>query len=366
MNKGLFLFVFFLFLVACVPAQEAQPQAPIKIGVAVPLTGAWAPGGEAAHRGMRIAFDEINAAGGIDGRPLELVVEDTRSEVVQAVTAMHKLIDVDRVPLILAGILSAEAVAVAPIAQEAKVVILSPLALTTPLETAGEWVFKLRESTGVHAKTTLGEIAKRGHKRLGIIAQSWEACDDYLEQMESQYAAFDIEVVAIERYEGKDTDMRTQLSKLKNTNLEAWFACGAYQDTGLVFKQAKDLGFAKPAFGMVAVENKKLFDIAGDAAEGVIFTSTKWSCEHAESFCATFIKTYNATPDYRTAFGYDSMMLAAEAIRRGGTTPEGIQQGLLGIQGYLGAGGETSFDADGNAKKEVIVKQVKGNSFVNI
>jgi branched-chain amino acid transport system substrate-binding protein len=160
--------------------------------------------------------------------------------------------------------------------------------------------------------------------------------------------------------------MRTQITKLKEADIDTWFACGAYQDTGLVFKQAKELGFTKPAFGMVAVESKKLFEVAGDAAEGVIFTSTKWSCEHAQSMCDTFKQKYNATPEYRVAFAYDAVKLVAEAIKKGGYTTEGIQKGLLSIQDYMGAGGKTTFDAEGNAQKEVIVKQVKGDKFVTL
>jgi branched-chain amino acid transport system substrate-binding protein len=182
--------------------------------------------------------------------------------------------------------------------------------------------------------------------------------------MQPLYAKHGIQLVLVEKYGGKDTDMRTQITKLKEADIDTWFACGAYQDTGLVFKQAKELGFTKPAFGMVAVESKKLFEVAGDAAEGVIFTSTKWSCDNAQSFCDTFKQKYNATPDYRAAFGYDAPKIIAEAIKRNGYSAEGIQKGLLSIQDFVGAGGKTAFDAEGNAQKEVIVKQVKGDKFV--
>ncbi len=362
MKNTLFAIIALMFLAACV--QVEKPVENIKIGVAFPLTGAWATGAEAGQRGVLIALDEINAQGGINGKQVEVIFEDTKSEVPQAVTAAQKLINVDKLPIIIGGFTSAESIAIAPIAQEAKTVLFVPLSLTTSLEKAGDWVFKLRESTSLHSDITLGEMAERGYKKLGIIAQSWEACDDFLEQMQPQYAKHGIQLVLVEKYGGKDTDMRTQISKLKESDIDTWFACGAYQDTGLVFKQAKELGFVKPAFGMVAVESKKLFEVAGDAAEGVIFGSTKWSCEHAQSFCNTFKQKYNATPDYRAAFGYDALKIVAEAIKKEGYTSEGVQRGLLNMQDFAGAGGKTSFDAEGNAQKEVILKQVKGDKFV--
>ncbi len=354
-----------LFLLAAC-AQPVEKVEPIKIGAVFPLTGAWATGAEAGQRGILIALDEINAQGGINSRPVEVIFEDTKSEVPQAVTAAQKLINVDKLPIIIGGFTSAESIAIAPIAQETKTVLFVPLSLTTELEKAGEWVFKLRESTSLHADITLKEMAKRGYKKLGIIAQSWEACDDFLEQMGPLYAKHGITLVSVEKYGGKDTDMRTQIAKLKEADIDTWFACGAYQDTGLVFKQSKELGFNKPAFGMVAVESKKLFEVAGDAAEGAIFGSTKWSCDNAQAFCDTFKQKYNSTPDYRAAFGYDALKIVAEAIKREGYSSEGIQKGLLSIQDYVGAGGKTSFDAEGNAQKEVILKQVKGDKFVEL
>lgn len=352
------LILLFLILAACTSEEE------LKIGVALPLTGAWAVGGETIRNGVVIAQEEINAAGGINGKQVKLIIEDIKSSPADSVTAVKKLIEVDGVNALIAGAYSGDALAVAPVAEQAKTVLISPTALTTPLEEAGEWSFKLRESTGVHSDATLKEIAKKGQK-LGILAQKYEACDDYINQMNKLYAKYGITVEILERYEPKDTDMRTQLSKLKEADIDAWFACGLYQDLGLVFKQADELQFKKPAFSMVAVENNKLFEIAGDTAEGVVYTSTKWSCENAQSFCKTFREKHKAEPDYRAAFGYDSMKLLAEAMKKG-TKPEQIREGLLSIQDYYGASGKTSFDEKGNAQKEVLVKKVKGRKFVVI
>mgnify|MGYP001607473944 FL=1 len=339
---------------------------PVKVGVALPLTGAWAIGGEAVHQGIQVALDELNVREGAKKKPIELIIEDTRSSVPNAVTAVQKLINVDKINVIIAGALSAEAVGVAPVAQEAKVVLLAPLPLTTTVEKAGEWVFKLRESTGKHAESILVEMKKRGYLKIGIISQAYEACEDLLTQMEKYNDNVNVEFLIIEKYDPADTDMRTQLIKIKEANPEAWFSCGLYQDIGLVYKQAKELDFDKPSFSMVAIENSKLFDIAGDTAEGVIFTATKFSCEDAQAFCDKFKLKYNKFPDYRAAFGYDSLLLVAKAMEENGYSSEEIQKGLLDIKDFDGATGKTTFDAEGNAQKDVVVKQVKGRKFVEI
>ncbi len=360
------LFAICVLVTACAPSQQTT-QEPIKLGVALPTTGDWSTGGEPAQKGILLALDEINAQGGINGRKLELVVEDTHSKVPDAVTAVQKLINVDKVPAIIAGALSAEAVGVAPVAQQAHIVLLSPLALTSSVEQTGEWVFKLRESPRAHAEKTLAEMNKRGYKQIAVLNQKYEACDDLQNWMSKSYGKYGITVLAQESFEGAATDVRTQIAKLQQTNPDAWYVCALYSQTGLVLKQAKELGFQKQAFGIVAAESKKLFDVAGDAAEGLIFASTKFSCDQAKEFCAAYKQKYGAEPnDYRAAFGYDSLKLLAEAIKRKDATPLGIQQGLLSVQNYAGATGLTSFDADGNAQKEVVVKQVQNGTFVVI
>ena len=314
---------------------EAQPaQQPIKIGVALPVTGSMAAGGSSVQKGILVAQKEINAQGGINGMPVELIMEDTHSVSTDAVTAVTKLIEVDKVPVLIAGAYSAEGVAVAPLAQNSKVVLLSPLAPNTAMDTAGDWVFKLRESTRQHAKAILDEISKRGHKKLGILAASYESCNDAQPIIDKYAKELGISIVLLEHFDTKDTDMRTQISKLKNSDFDAWYTCGTYQDLGLVHKQAKELGISKPAFSTYAIENKKTVEVAGEALEGIIYTTTKWSCDNAQFFCTTLKQDYNVTPDYRSAFGYDSLKLVAEAIRRNGYTSEGIQKGLLSIQDF--------------------------------
>lgn len=361
-----------IFLSACSTnsgRKSEERTEPIKIGVAAPLTGGWAVGGTAVRDGMLLAVEKLNTQGGINGKQVELVIEDTRSSVKDAVTIAQKLITTDHVPIVIGGGLSAEAMAIAPVAEETRTVFLSTIALTTPLEKAGEWVFKLRESTGKHAERTLNEIENRGYTRLAILSQQYEACDDFLDQMEKRYDTFSIEVIAIEKFEGQeveDSDMRTQLLKLLDSNADALFVCGLYGELGLVFKQAEELGIDMPMFSMVAMENKKLFEVAGDTAEGTVYTSSKFSCEDERVFCDAFKEKFGRDPDYRAAFGYDSIMIIAQSIQQKGYTADGIRKGLLAIQDYDGATGKTSFDADGNAEKEVVVKQVRGREFVEI
>ncbi|MBI5392229.1 ABC transporter substrate-binding protein [Candidatus Woesearchaeota archaeon] len=374
LNRRLLLLIslsLMILITACAqqqPKQSAQLPEIITIGVVAPLTGSGSVGGEAVLQGILVAQDEINAKGGIAGKNVTLIIEDTQSSLPTTVTAFQKLITANKVPVVIGGVLSSEAVTIAPIAQQSQIVLFAPTPLTTAIESAGEWVFKLRESTAKHAQKSLEQISNKGHKKIGIISQATEACDDLLQQMDKLYSQFGITVVITEKYNGKDTDMRTQLLKIKDTEVDAIFACGLYNDLGLVFKQKKELAITLPAFSMVALENRKLFEIAGDAAEGVIFPSTKTTCEGlvGVAFCEVYKKRFGKDPDYRASFGYDSLQLVSKAIAEKGYSPKAIQEGLLAIKDYNGATGETSFDAEGNAQKDVIVKQVRGKEFVVI
>ena len=351
----IFIALIALFVLAgC--AQEAKD--PIKVGFVGSLTGKWSTAGNSVYHGVLIAQEEINNNGGIHGRKIELIAEDTASDVKNAVTATQKLINVDKVVVIIGGVMSAEALATAPLIEEAGVVLLTTTAMTTPLEDAGEYVFKLREKIDVHADKTLALIQEQGYKDLAVISQHYEACEDYLRIMGDLYDDYGMSVTGTEYYDGGDTDMRTQLTKLKATDPDALFICGLYTDSGLVVKQAKQLGFNKPVYGIVTVDSKKFIEAAGDAANGVIFTSTKFSCEDAAYFCTVLQEKYDMKPDYRNSFGYDALQLVAEAMRREGYSSDNVHDGLLGIKDFIGASGKTSFDAKGNADKEVLVKQI--------
>ena len=211
----------------------------------------------------------------------------------------------------------------------------------------------------MHADETLALMQEQVYKNLAVISQRYEACEDYLRIMDDLYDDYGITVIGTEYYDGADTDFRTQLTKLKATNPDALFVCGLYSDSGLVLRQAKEIGFDVQPYGIVTMDSKKFIEAAGDAAEGAIFTSTKFSCKAAEYFCTVLQEKYDMKPDYRNSFGYDSLQLIAEAMRREGFSAENIHDGLLSIKDFVGASGETSFDAKGNADKGVVIKQVQ-------
>ena len=239
--------LFFIFLLGCSSLQsterEEQQDVPtITIGVIAPLTGGNAVGGIAVEEGILLGLEDINLQGGIKGQKLNVIIEDSQSSVKNAVTSAKKLIETNNVFIIIGGGLSAEAMALAPIAEESHVIFLSSIALTTPLETAGDWVFKLRESTGKHAYLTLKEMHDLGYQHIGILAQQHEVCDDFLSQMEKYYALNGIQIKRIERFEGqeaKQSDVRTQLLKLNQQNIDALFICGLYNELAQAFKQMK-------------------------------------------------------------------------------------------------------------------------------
>ncbi len=339
----------------------------IKIGVIFPLSGTQAIGGLAGKNGVFLALEEINSKGGIKGKPINLVLEDSQGEAKTAVTTFTKLVLVDEVSVIIGPFLSTEAAAVSPLAEKYKVVLFSPTATTSVLNTAGDYVFKLREGNDIHMQKITEIMYDSNTKNIAVIYNNNEYCVDILNYFDEYSKKKGIKIVQKESYEQKDTDFRSQLTKIKSSKSDGIFSCGYYQDLGLVFKQIGELGLKKKAFSVTTFENKALIDIAGkNIVEGVVYTTSYFDCnKEAKDFCEKYKAKYGSEPDYRAALTYDALYIVSKAISDSkDLSPESIQKSLLKIQNYQGLTGLTSFDEEGNTKKEVLAKTVKDGKFV--
>ena len=308
-----------------------------------------------------LAEEEINSAGKMK---IKIIFEDTQSISGNSVNAYIKLTTADNVPVVM-PFLSGETAPLVPLGERDKVIIFSPTATTSVLATGGNYSFKLRESNSVHAGKITDVMLERNDTKIGLIYSNVEACKDFVRFFKSSAVLKNITIVTEELYESKATDMRTQLEKIKESNTSAFYTCGLYQDLALVFKQAKEIGVNKKGYSFTTFENNKLFELAGNGSvEGVIYTVSQLDCKNAASFCGNYRKIFKSEPDYRAAFDYDGVRLVARAIETNGYSVGGIMQGLLAIKNFTGASGTTSFDAEGNAQKDVVVHIVKDGKFV--
>ena len=334
----------------------------VKIGVILPLSGQLAVAGEQVKRGILLAEEIINRK---EGKNFILIFEDSKGNPKEAITAFTKLIDVDNVKIVIGPFTSGEVLATAPIAQEKKIILIAPIAMSSKINDAGDYIFKMHESSELHAQKIVEIMKKKGFSYISILHNNVEYCKDAVNSFVQELTQKEIEVLNIERYTKGDTDFRSQLAKIKNKNPDAIFLCGYYKELGLILKQMKELGIKKQVFSTTTFKDPSVLETAGEAAEGVIYTTKEHDCttQLGKIFCDRYKEKYHEEPSYRVAYGFDSLMILYEAIERVGSNPEKLKIELLKTD-FDGAMGKTVFDEKGNAQRNVVVETVKNGNFV--
>ncbi len=337
---------------ACAAAAE-----PIKIGAVFSVTGPASFLGEPERNTAQMVVDEMNAAGGLLGRPVELVVYDDETDVNKAVLAVDKLLKKDGVVAVIGPTTSGNTLAVMGKFAKAEVPLISCSAaekITSPVD---PWVFKVAPSDR-HAVEKLLDLAKaRGQKRLAIITVSDGFGQAGREVLKELIPAKGFELTADEIYGPKDTDMTAQLTKIKAQNPDAVICWGTNPGPAVIARGRLQLGLTMPLYMSHGVASKKFIELAGDAAEGLVLPAGRLIV--AEQVAASHpqkkvLMTYTA--DYQARFkqpvstfgghAYDSLWLIAEAVKLGKSAkPADIRASLEKVTAFQGTAGEFNFTA---------------------
>ena len=343
-------------------SEKLMKKDSVKIGVILPLSGQLAVAGEQVKRGILLAEEIINRK---EGKNLTLIFEDSKGNPKEAVTAFTKLIEIDKVKAVIGPFTSGEVLATAPIAQEKKIILIAPIAMSSKINNTGDYIFKMHESSELHAQKIVEIMKKKKFNRISILYNNVEYCKDAIDSLLKELTQKGIEVLNVEKYTKGDADFRSQLAKIKNRNPDAIFLCGYYKELGLILKQMEELGIKKQVFSTPTFKDPSVLEIAGKTAEGVIYTVKEYDCttQWGKIFCKEYKEKYHEEPSYRVAYGFDSLMILYQAIKKVGTDPEKLQTKLLKTD-FDGAMGKTVFDEKGNAQREVMVEIVKNGKFV--
>jgi len=331
---------------------KKQPEA-IKIGAIMPLTGELATAGQAVKEGMDLAIGEINTAGGIEGKPLKIIFEDDLGQPTVAVSAFNKLIDTQKVPIILGPLTSGASMATAPVAEKRKVVQLSTLAGTIQLKYAGDYVFRVFASDELQGAALVDKAADVFKAKNAAILYINNAYGSGMKQVvEEGSKKRGIEILASESFNEGDSDFRGQLLKIKNCNPQLVFALSYWKEGALILVQAKELGMTVTFLGGDAWSGP-ISKVAGDAVELLVFSSMAFGKEYAEypqmqRFIRSFAEKYGKEASAFAATGFDAVYLAANAIKKGGYDSSGIKKALYETKGFIGSLGEITFDEYGD------------------
>lgn len=344
----------------------------IKVGANLEMTGGSASYGISSKNAIELAFKEINEKGGINGKQLELVVADNKSEAAEATNAMQKLVSQDNVVAVIGPNLSSSVIAASAINNSAKVLDIAPMA-TNPYVTVDQASGKTKDFNyrtcfidpfqgTVMAKFATAELG------VGNAAVLIDNSSDYAKGLAQFFKENFVKeggaVTAEESYLQKDTDFKATLTKIKATNPDFLYVPGYYQEVGLIVKQARELGMNMPIAGGDGWDSAKMPEIAGAAALNNTYFSSLYSPEDSsdinKNFVAAYEKAYGQKPDVFAALSYDSALLVAKAIKNAGSTePAKISEAMAKINGFSGVSGSVTFDDKHNPVKSAVILEYK-------
>ena len=342
----------------------------IRIGEFGSLTGNTATFGISTHEGVLLALEEINGAGGLLGKPVRVISEDNQSKPEESVTAVLKLIKQNEVVAVVGEVASSRSLAAAPQCQANGIPMLSPASTNPKVTQVGDYIFRACFIDPFQGSTMARFAVNRLHaKRIAILTDSKNdysvGLTEFFRTTAKQLGA---EIVAEESYGEGDIEFKAQLTAIKAANPDVVYTPGYYTECALIARQARELGLEATFLGGDGWDSPKTVEIGGKAVEGTYFTN-HYSPEDQRPEVQKFIADYRAkyagkTPDAMAVLGYDAMRLMADAIRRAGSTDGAkIRDALAGTTNFSGVSGHITMDAERNAKKDIVVLQIRDGQF---
>ena len=333
----------------------------IRIGVSAPASGPVAQIGTWAVNGMVLAVDEINGAGGINGKPIRLLIEDDKCSASEGIRTINKLVYNDRVSIIIVycGAVTGTAASLA----ENSSVIYSISVRTEPLEGRYPFLFSMAPPPELEAKLISQHMISRNISRVTILHQSDFFGETYKNKFKKSFA----EMGGIVSLEGsldnfQSPDFRSDISKAKEAGADAIFTSFNPAQYGIILRQAKELGFNGSFYSVWNTQSSLMLNVSGELAEGIIYTYSfkEPETEKYKNFRKRYTERFGTEPDYNAANGYDAIMIASAALKKC-REYECIINNTRNIS-HTGFSGTFSF-VNGSATKDVFLKTVRNGTF---
>jgi branched-chain amino acid transport system substrate-binding protein len=349
---------------------EEEPVATesIKIGIIAPMTGETPTFGASTRDGALLAVEEYNAKGGVLGRQIEWVLEDDKGDAVEAANAGRKLVNQDKVVAIIGSVYSVCSLAIAPIAQEAKIPMISPTSTNERVTLTGDYIFRacfIDPFQGfVMAKFSTDNLQAK------TAAVLYDIENDYTkglaEEFKKHFENMGGTVVAFETHASGDQDFRAQLTKIKAAEPDVLFLPQYYQTASLQAKQVREMGWDVQMLGADGWDSPDLISIAGDAVEGG-YHANHYSPDSDTPIAQAFLKAYNdkygKTPDALAALAYDAALILFEAIEKAGSTEGSAIRDAMAATDLEVVSGKTTYDANRNPIKAAVVNKIENGEF---
>jgi branched-chain amino acid transport system substrate-binding protein len=364
------------FAVACTKktdhvVENATVTGPeIVVGEVLSMTGSEATFGSSTNNGTMLAVDEINAAGGIKGKKVRVITLDNQGKPEEAAQAVTKLIIQNKVIAVLGEVASSRSLAMAPIAQQYKIPMISPSSTNPKVTEVGDNIFRVCFIDPFQGKV----MAKFAAETLKVkkVAVLRDVKNDYsvglADVFVTEFKNLGGTIVIDQSYSAGDIDFKAQLTSIKAKNPEAIFVPGYYTDVGLIALQAKkDVGLKVPLLGGDGWDSPKLTEVAGESLSGSYFSNHYSSEDKAplvQDFIRKFKEKYKVIPDGLAAMGYDGAKVLFDAMARANTlSASEIRAAIASTKDFPGVTGKITMDEKRNPVKPAVVIKISGKDF---
>jgi branched-chain amino acid transport system substrate-binding protein len=330
------------------------------------LTGPQATFGVSTLDGAQLALDEVNAAGGVNGKKIRVVSLDDQGKPEEAAVAVTKLITQDKVHVVLGEVASSISLAAAPICQEHKIPMISPSSTNPKVTQMGDFIFRVCFIDPFQGQVMADFAMKNLKAKKAAILRDQKSdysmglADFFIKRFKEKGGT----IVLDQSYVAGDVDFKSQLTTIRAQKPDAIFVPGYYGEAGLVAKQARELGIKAPLMGGDGWDSSKLYEIGGSALDGCYF-STHYSSESTDPKVKDFVTKYKAkygqVPDALATLGYDAAGVLVAALKKAKSL-EGadVRDSIAATQAYAGVTGSISLDKDRNAVKPAVVLKIQG------
>ncbi|MCG2579217.1 ABC transporter substrate-binding protein [Dechloromonas sp. XY25] len=331
---------------------------PIKIGSVLSVTGPAAFLGDPELKTLQQYVEDINKKGGVLGRPLELVHYDDGSDANKANGFAKRLIDDDKVDLMIGGTTTGATMSMSPLVDKAGIPFISLAGAVVVVEPVKKFMFKTPHTDRMAAEKVFEDMKKRGISKVALLSETSGFGQSGKKETEGAAGKYGITLVASETYGPKDTDMSPQLTKIKGTpGVQAVFIFGLGQGPAIATKNYKQLGVTLPLYHAHGVASEEFIKLAGPAAEGVrlpaaaLLVADKLDAKDPQkpvvtAYTKAFTEKWKTDVSTFGGHAYDGLMLAVDAIKRaGGTDKAKVRDAIEATKGFIGTGGIVNMSA---------------------
>ena len=363
-----FLMVVCLFVSACTRMEYRTPET-IKVGAFLSLTGPTSAYGVSAENAIKLAADEVNRSGGIDGKQIELEIEDDQSNLQQVPDVVNHLIKEHKVHALIAEPVSTRAMLAAPIAQQNQIVMISSASVKPELTMQGDYIFRacfisstegdaIAKFTVDHLKAKSAAIILDDRNDYAVVLAGFFA--DSFKKRGGQ-------IVSEQKYEANATDLSAQMNAIKTAAPDIVFAPGFYTTAPIVAREVKKAGIKSTLIGSDGWDSPKLLDAGSEPFEGVYFANHFWAGNDdplVTKFVADYRAKYGVEPDAGSATAYDAARMLFDAFKRAKSTESAaVRNALAQTKDFPGVTGKITLDANRNAQVPVYMLRIEGGKF---